>query len=484
MSSQVSLRPVIHIIGSLLFILGLGMLLPALVDSAVGDPDWSGFLGASAVTLAVAGGLFLATDGPVTTITIKQTFLLTSLSWVILALFGSLPFMFSSLQLSFTDAYYESMSGLSTTGGTVIVGLDTAPPGVLLWRALLNWFGGIGIIVMAIAVLPLLRVGGMQLFRTESSDRSDKPFASVQDTAGALAFTYLFLTLISALLFHLSGMIWFDAVCHAMAAVSTGGFSTKDSSLGWFNNSAVLWAAAVSMILGALPLTYYIRIVRNHRDLVKDSQVKVFLAFLVFAVLVMTLWAHYKVGLPWWDALSHSTANVTSIVTDTGFVSTDYGQWGGFAVAAFFFFYFIGGCTGSTSGSIKIFRWQIVVRTISNQMRRMLQPHRILVLRYNNKVIDIDVIESVFGFVIAYILSCALLTTVLSLMDIDFITSISAVASALAGAGPGLGHLVGPAGTFQPLPDAAKWILSLAMLLGRLEIFTVLILFTRAFWSE
>ena len=461
------------------------MLVPALVDSAVGHSDWVVFVTSSAITIGAAGALYLGTSGPIERFGVKQTFLLTTMAWVVLALFGALPFMMSTTQLDFTDAFYEAMSGLSTTGGTVIVGLDQAPPGVLLWRALLNWFGGIGIIVMAIAVLPVLRVGGMQLFRTESSDRGDKPFATVRDTANAITLTYLGLTVLSAVLFSLAGMDWFDAICHAMAAVSTGGFSTKDASLGYFESIPILWVAVVSMISGAVPLTFYIRLLRNFGGAaLADSQVWTLMGILAASVAAMTGWAYFEVGLEFIPALSHSAVNVVSIITDAGFVSTDYSAWGGFPMVAFFFFFFIGGCTGSTSGSIKIFRWQILFGSMQAQMIRMLQPHRVVVRTYNGKPVQPDVVDSVINFVFAYILSYVILTLMIAATGLDMLTASSSVASALAGAGPGLGPVVGPAGTFAPLPDAAKWVLCLAMLLGRLEVFTVIVLFTRTFWKS
>lgn len=485
LASRTAVGPVFHIIGLLLTILGFGMLVPAAVDAASRNVDWQAFIGASAATLVVSGGMVLATSGRIERFSVKQTFLLTTLAWIILATFGALPFMLSALGMSVTDSFYEAMSGLSTTGGTVIIGLDTAPPGVLLWRALLNWFGGVGIIVMAIAILPVLRSGGMQLFRTESSDKGDKPFATVQDTAGAIAVTYLILSLISAVLYRAAGMSWFDAICHAMAAVSTGGFSTKDASIGYYQSHAIIWVTTFSMMLGALPLTYYIRLLRNFRGAIfSDSQVVTLIIILVASITAMTAWTILVVHLPPWEAFTQSAMNVTSIITDCGLVSTDYGQWGTFAVAAFFFFYFIGGCTGSTSGSIKVFRWQILFCAMGIQMARMLQPHRVVLPVYHGKAVDQDVIESVINLVVAYIVSFAALSLALACMNLDFLTSASAVASALAGAGPGLGPIVGPSGNYATVPDAAKWVLSAAMLIGRLEVFTVLVLFSRAFWRD
>ncbi len=481
-----TLRPVFHIIGILLTILGLGMLLPAVADAAVGNPDWTAFVGASAATLAVSGGMVLATSSREPEhFTIKQHFLLTALAWVILTTFGALPFMMSAVKLSFTDAFFEAMSGLSTTGATVIVGLDNAPPGVLLWRALLAWFGGVGIIFMAIAILPVLRVGGMQLFRTESSDKSDKPFATIKDTVGAIAQIYLALTILSIIAFHLAGMNWFDALCHAMAAIATAGFSTKDASIGWFDSQAILWVATFSMLGGSVPLTWYIRSLRTPRaTLLGDSQVNTLLIVLVLCCGAIAAWAHLVIGMPLWDALSHSTMNVTSIITTTGFVSVDYSTWGGFPIVAFFFFFFIGGCTGSTTGSIKIFRWQVLAQSMLNQMQRMLKPHRVLVPLYQGKPLPEEVTGSVINFTFAYMAAFGIIALILAAMGIEFLTAASSSAATLGAVGPGLGPIVGPAGTYQPLPDAAKWVLSFAMLLGRLEVFTVMVLFLPTFWRD
>ncbi|CAK0775322.1 Trk system potassium uptake protein [uncultured Gammaproteobacteria bacterium] len=477
--------PVFHIVGVVLSILGVGMLLPCLVDLLNDDPDWSAFGGAAVLTLAVSGGMFLATADKITRFTIRQTFLLTTLSWACAAGVGALPLMLSALRLNFTDAYFEAMSGLTTTGSTVIAGLNHAPLGVLLWRAQLNWFGGIGVIIMAIAILPVLRVGGMQMFRTESADKNDRPFATVKDTAGAIAITYLVLTIISLVMFWSVGMSWFDALCHAMAAISTGGFSTKDESLAFFHSNAVLWVATATIIAGSMPLTYYVRLLRNFRTtLLADTQVLLMWSVLLVASVAMSAWVYQVVHLPLWDAISHATLNTVSIILDCGLISADYSQWGGFAVTAFFFFYFIGGCTGSASGSIKIFRWQILFKAMANQMTRMLQPHRVIRPIYNGKVVDHDVIDSVVNFVIAYIECYALLTLALAAFGLDFLSAASGVASALSGAGPGLGPVIGPGHTFGSLPEGGKWVLSFAMILGRLEVFTVLVLLAPTFWRD
>ena len=481
---MISIRPVFNIISFLVFFLGLGMLVPALADLAVGHKDWKAFVLASAFTVGISGAIYLSTrDDKMEPLSIRQTFLLTTLAWVVTGLVCSVPLMWSTLKLDVTDAVYEAMSGLTTNGGTVIVGLDSAPPGVLLWRALLNWFGGIGIIVMAIAILPVLRVGGMQLFRTESSDRSEKPFATLRDTANAIALIYVTLTVISAVGYRLAGMPTFDAICHAMSSVSTGGFSTKDASIGAFGSLSVMWVTTFSMIAGSLPLTWYIRMTRGSGRF-WDEQIRVFFAVVFIAGAVISVYAWQWVGLPFAQAFGHGFMNAVSIVTVTGFVSTDYSAWGSFAVGAFFFFVFIGGCTGSTSGSVKIFRWLILFKGMSIQMTRMVQPNRVVMPLYEGKPISDDVIESVINFVIAYIVAFAALSILLSSLGLDFLTASSAVASSLAGAGPGLGPLVGPAGTYAPLPDAGKWILTVAMVLGRLEVFTALVLLSPGFWRS
>lgn len=491
MTSRRYFGPVFHIIGILLTVLGIAMLVPALVDGLLGETGWRAFVGGSAATLICSVSMVLATGGAIERFTIRQTFLITTLAWIIIAGFGALPMSLSALHLSFADAYFESMSGLTTTGATVIVGLDHAPSSVLLWRALLHWYGGIGIIVMAIAVLPMLRVGGMQLFRTESSERGEKPFATVRDTANGIAMAYVALTLLSAIAFWLAGMTGFDAICHAMAAIATGGYSTHDASLGFYGSTAINWVATISMVLAAFPLTYYLKISRAFRQsrdpmvvIASDSQVQWLLGVVTVMSLVIAFWLHRSLGMPWGEAITQGAVHVASIVSSTGFVAADYGQWGSFVALCFFVLMFVGGCTGSTTGSIKIFRWQVLFRAIGIQLHRMQQPHRVIKPTYHGKALDRDVIESVINLLVAFVACLIIISLVLTAMDIDLLTSVSATAATLANVGPGLGPIVGPVGTFEPLPDAALWVLSLGMLLGRLEVFTVLVLLTPSFWRD
>ena len=483
---MIDLRPVFMVVGILLVTLAATMVIPALIDFASGHPDWLVFGASSAVTMLAGGLLYFGNHCPRTSFNVRQAFLLTNLAWVVVSAFAALPFAFSQLELSYTDAYFEAMSGLTTTGATVIVGLDRAPPGILMWRALLNGLGGVGILVMAVAVMPFLRVGGMQLFRMESSDKTEKVLPKTGTMAAAIVTTYLGLAFLCAICLYTAGMGLFDAVAHALAAVSTGGFSTRDASLAAFDSPWIEGILMVFMISGALPLSFYVRVLQHNarRRALRDTQVRAFLKVLASCVLVMTLWLWSTRDIALLQALRLAAFNVTSIVTDTGFVSTDYSQWGHFAVAAFLLFTFIGGCTGSTAGGIKIFRWQILFRAIAGQVVWMFQPHRVLPLKYDGRAYGQDVVGSVVSFVVAYLLAYALLTVAMCLFGLDFLSGASAVAAAMANAGPGLGPVVGPAATYKGLPEAATWLLSFAMLLGRLEIFTIAVLFAPQFWRE
>ncbi len=465
------------------------MAVPAAADGLAGSSDWTAFAISSFVTAGVGGALVLASGGKRPgTVTVRETFMLTTLAWTVLSVFAALPFAFSSTKLSVVDSLYEATSGLTTAGGTVIVGLDALPPGPLLWRILLNWIGGIGIVAMTLLVFPFLRVGGMQLFRTESSDRSDKLFGQAQDLAATIATVYVTLTMLSALGFYLAGMPWFDAIAHGMSAVSTGGFSTRDASLAAFPGVAHYWVATVSMIAGALPMTYYVRFWLQGREAFHDQQVRTFISFLLAAWAVMAGWAMLQTDLPdemaVHEILAHVAVNVTSVVTTTGLASDDYGAWGGFATAAFFALFFVGGCTGSTSGSIKIFRWQVLILSLRAQLRRMVTPHRVTMVIYAGKALTDDVVQSVVNFVVVFVLAFAALSLALAWTGLDFLSATSAVASALSGVGPGLGDVVGPAGNYTSLSPAAKLTLCFAMLLGRLEVLTVLVLLTPGFWKR
>lgn len=481
-NKALDVRPVLHIVGMLLVTLGAFMLVPGLLDLAEETKDRGAFFSSSLITIASGVSLIFAFRGEIKRINVRQTYLLTTLAWLACTAFGALPFMFTAPHLRYVDAFFETMSGLTTTGATVMTGLNTMDKGILLWRSLLHWIGGIGIVAMAVMVLPVLRVGGMQVFRSESSERSEKLVPTARGLAGTMLLVYVVLSIISMLGFVAAGMSGFDAICHSMASIATGGFSTKDESLAYFDSYAVDWVATFSMLAGALPLIWYVVLMRRHGAARASSQVLALFGVVAAVTIAMTLWVWTHVDMSFFAALTHSATNVSSIISTTGFTSTDYTKWDTFANVMFFLLMFVGGCTGSTSGSIKIFRWEVLARAVRAQLRLMLHPHRMAVIVYEGKILQDDVVESVISYFFTYVVTFALLSVVVSAFGADFITSISGVAATLGAVGPGLGDTIGPAGNYASLSDGAKWALTLGMLLGRLELFTVYMLLTRSFW--
>ena len=480
---MIDFRPTLFAIGVLLTTIAGAMLLPAATDGVLGNSDWSAFLLSAAVTAVFGIALTLAFKPRRFELTVKQTFILTTVSWIVVAAFAGLPFALSSRNLSPTDAYFEAMSGLTTTGSTVMVGLDATGEGLLLWRALLQWLGGIGIIGMAVAVLPLLRVGGMQLFLTESSYQSERSRPRAASLASSIAAIYVGLTALWVALLWAAGMSGFEAVCHGMTTIATGGYSTSDDSIGHFDSALIDGIVIVGMIVGSLPFVRYYQAVRGEPGaLWRDSQVQWFLATCAVMVILLAAWQWLTLDSAPLDALRAAAFNTISVITGTGYVTADYGQWGSFALTLMFFLMFVGGCTSGTTGGIKVFRYQVLFSALEVQIARLLRPHGVLVPHYNGRPIPDRVTGSVLGFFFVFFLAFTVTTFLLALHGYDFVTSVSGAATAIANVGPGLGDEIGPSGTFTRLSDSAKWILSAAMLLGRLELFTVLVLFLPAFW--
>jgi len=459
------------------------MCAPLAVDLAAGHDEWRVFAGSAALTAFIGVTMILTTRSTTLRMNIRQAFILTTGSWLVLTMFSALPFVFSELGLSYTDAFFEAMSGITTTGSTVIIALDAAPGGILLWRALLQWLGGIGIIVMAIAVLPMLKIGGMQLFRMESSDPSEKVMPRVTQVASGIGFVYLALTAICAVALWGVGFDGFDAVAHAMTTIATGGFSTSDGSIGGFANPAAEAIVTLFMIIGALPFVLYLQAVRgNFGVLIRDSQVRWFLILVIACIVVLGVWYHLTTGTPLGQSYREVAFNVVSIITGTGYTSADYGHWGAFAVGVFFFLMFVGGCAGSTTCGIKVFRFQVLYATAEAQIHRLVQPHGVYVPHFNKQPITEEIAGSVMGFFFLFVISFAAIALALGAIGLDFITAVSGAATAICNVGPALGETIGPSGTFATLPDAAKWVLSAGMLLGRLELFTVMVMFAPSFW--
>lgn len=487
--SAISIRgakPVAYFTGAVLVATAAMMIFPALVDLYFGSEDWKAFAFAAAITIIPGAALLIGNKGALKAgLSLRQAFLLTPLSWFSVSLFSAIPFYLSdqnTVSGNIASSFFESVSGITTTGATVISGLDSAAPGILLWRAILQWMGGIGIIGTAIAILPALGIGGMQLFRTESSDRSEKAMPRVRQIAKVLGQTYVGLTVIAILVYWAAGMRIFDAVAHGMTSIATGGYSTSDASFGAWDDNGIQWFAVLFMLSGTLPFVLYVRFVAGDRRAFWDRQVRTLMAFLATTVLLMGAWLYATGVYTLEPAFRHAAFNVVSVVTTTGYASADYTLWGNAIIGVFFGLTFVGGCTGSTSGGIKIFRFEVLVIMLKAHFMRLLYPHGVFPRYYGDRKLDDEVVGSVVAFFAVFFLTYSLLTIGLMGFGLDFLTSASGAATAVANVGPGLGHIIGPAGNFGSLPDGAKWLLSLGMLLGRLELFTVLILFIPRFW--
>lgn len=476
-------RGIFLINGIFAVMLAAAMLIPAVVDLVAGNADYQVFLAASAASGFLGGTVVACTWRRGVRLTLRGAFVLTTSVWLVLPTLAALPFAMAGLEMSFTDAFFEAMSGLTTTGSTVIIGLDNAPPGILIWRSILQWLGGVGIIVTAIAVLPLLQIGGMQLFRMESSESSDKAMPRAAQIAGATAVIYLVLTLVCAVLLWGSGLGAFDAMAHAMTTVATGGFSTRDASVGGFANPDMEWIMIVFMVLGSLPFVLYLQAVRGRpMALWRDTQVRWFFLTVGGLLALVALMTDLFLQVEPVEGLRLMLFNVISVMTGTGYASADYGEWGRAATVVFFFAMFIGGCAGSTSCGIKIFRFRVMFENARVQIQELIRPNSVLVPRFNGRPIESHVTDAVMSYFFLFAMVFAILAFLLTLTGLDMTTALSGAATAVANVGPGLGDIIGPSGNFQPLPDTAKWLLSAGMLLGRLELFTVLVLFTRRFW--
>lgn len=482
------LRPVFFVIGLMAAAMGMMMFVPMVVDLLFGDRSWQAFAISGVIVTLFGGTLATSTYTPKPDLRARGAFVLTVFSWIVLAVLAALPFLLDPVRLSFTDALFEATSGITTTGSTIMTGLDDAPKGILLWRAMLQWIGGIGIIVTAMAILPMLGVGGMQLFRLESSDVGEKILPRAQSIAITIASIYFLLTITCALAYMGTGMSGFDAAAHSMTTIATGGYSTSDASMGGFMDDGADIVGSVFMLLGALPFGVYMLMVRRGQfgAPMRDPQVRAFLlvvtllTLLVMVALIVSGAQDSELG--WVHSLRLSAFNTISIITGTGYATADYMQWGPLAVAAFFFFMFIGGCAGSTACSIKIFRYQVALEALRAYLFRMPRPHAIAPMRYGGRPLPDAIVYSVLGYFFLFFITVALIASLLGAIGLDPVTAWSGAGSAVANVGPGLGDIIGPSGTYQSLPNTAKWLLMTGMIVGRLEIVTALVVLTPSFW--
>ena len=481
---MIDLRPVGYVIGLLVTFLGVSMAVPIAADLYYGTGNAGAFVQAGIVTVLVGLAMTLSTaNGVGERLTLQQTFLIASGVWIALPLFGALPMMTGAPRLDFTNAFFEAMSGMTTTGSTVIGGLDIMPAGLLLWRSMLQWFGGIGIIVVAMVFLPELRIGGMQIFRSEAFETGGKVLPRAASIAARISVVYVLLTVVAAVTYWGLGMPGFDAVNHALTSLATGGFSTRDASFGAFQGP-LEYAASIFMILAALPFVRYVQLLAgDSRPIFADSQIRAFLWVVAAVTLMLVAYLAAATGEITEASLREALFNAVSIITGTGYASVDYQLWGAFPMVLIFCAGLIGGCAGSTTCSVKMFRYQILLASIRTQIKAIHSPHGVFTPRYEGRAIGEDVISSVMAFLVIFIVTLGVVAVLLSATGLDFVTSLSGAAAAIANIGPGLGPIIGPAGNFAPLSDTAKWILIVAMLLGRLELMVVYAILTVRFWQ-
>lgn len=480
------LRPVIYAIGIMVLLVTAAMLPCALLDIATGSESAFVFPVSMAISGTVGVIFWVMARGTDLRIGQREGFLLTVGVWVALNTVGALPFIASGTPV--TDAVFESVSGMTTTGATIFSGLDTMPPGLLLWRSILQWIGGVGIIVTAVAILPQLRVGGMQLFNLESSDQTGKFMPRVSDIAASIGFAYVALTVLCAALYSASGMGWFDAINHAMTTLSAGGFSTYDASFSQFNGSPAIYVAIVFMAIAAMPFSLFAILFLKGQigPLLRDPQPRLFVIISIVAAAVITFLREEELagaGLAArWDGAAHSWFNVVSVLSGTGYMTAPYDEWGPAIASVFLLITFLGGSAGSAAGGIKMFRLEITVKALFAWSQRMVQPHRRTPIRYSGRVVEEDTLQSVMVFLFLFVVTFMVSAALLSLDGLDSLAAISAAAACISNVGPGLGPEVGPSTNFGSLSDFSTWICTITMFLGRLELLVVFGLMTSRFW--
>jgi len=461
------------------------MLIPALFDLLNNNEEWSVFASTGIISFLMGITIVLAFKNRDIKIGSKETFLLSVLSWIFLAAISALPLYLSNLNLSYTDAFFEATSGITTTGSTILLNIEDASKGILIWRSILQWLGGVGIIVMAVAALPLLHMSGFQLFFSEQAEPSDKLKERVKNVATSIIIIYGIFTFICALLLNIVGMPLFDSICHAMTTIATGGYSTQNNSIGYYDSLPIEIVIILGMIMASLPFILFVKMYNNDiKSIFLDKQVKGFFLLLLLSIFIIAIWLNTKLNMSFIEAIRVSTFNVISIITGTGYSTEDFSKWGGFAIGLLFIFMLIGGCTGSTTGGIKIFRIQILFKVIAQQIQKIIRPHQIVKITYSKALIDDKTTLSILALIFLFIVSVFIIAALLYFMGLDLLTSFSAAATSIAVVGPGLSHEIGPSGNFSLLPNQAKWVLSAAMIIGRLEFLAVLILIMPSFWKR
>jgi trk system potassium uptake protein TrkH len=478
-------KPIALVGGTVICAVGFLLFIPLVTEVIYQTESWQSYAVPILLYLIVGGSLVITNRNVELKISTKEAFIITSLSWILLSVLCAVPFIYTQTNLSVVDSIFESMSGITTTGSTILHNLDELPKGILIWRALLQWLGGIGIVVIALVILPFLRIGGMQLFHLEGDDPYEKFLPKISSVVSKIIITYVVLTLILIILYFLNGMILFDAVAHSFTTISTGGFSTHDESFAYFQSNAILNIAIIFMIIGSIPFLLLAQTtINNIFNVFKDHQVQLFLLILIISITMIYYFARNYVEGEIFHQLSTISFNTISIISGTGYVSDNFENWGNYASILFLFLMFIGGCAGSTTGGLKIFRFQILFKYIVLHLKKMLQPHMVISAKFNGKKVPGSTYESVMILFFIYIITFASSALLLSFSGIDFLTCISAAASAISNVGPGLGEIIGPEGNYSALTNYSKLVLTLTMFLGRLEMLTIFVLFLPSFWKN
>jgi trk system potassium uptake protein TrkH len=478
-------RTIALVSGTVVCAVGFLLFIPLITEIIYQSGSWQSYAVPILLYLIVGGALVITNRNLDLKISTKDAFLITVLSWMLFTILCSVPFIYTEINLSVIDALFESMSGVTTTGATVMNNLDQAPKGILIWRAILQWLGGIGIIVIALVILPFLRIGGMQLFHLEGDDPYDKFLPKISSVVSKIFIVYIVLTIVLFFLYYLNGMSLFDSLAHSFTTISTGGFSTHNNSFAYFNDTTILNIAIIFMIIGSFPFLILAQSsFSNIKAVIKDHQIQLFLIILIFAVSLIYFFAKNYVDGDIFFKLSTISFNTISIISGTGYVSDNFENWGNYASVLFLILMFIGGCAGSTTGGLKVFRFQILFKYVSLHFKKMLKPHIVLATQFNGKTVPDSTYESVMTFFFLYIITFALSALLLSFSGMDFLTCISASASAISNVGPGLGEIIGPEGNYSTLTNYSKIVLLITMFLGRLEMLTIFILFIPSFWKN
>lgn len=481
---MIGYKQIFYVLGLLLILMGMAMLIPASVDIIYNNKDWEVFVLSSAIAIFLGGLMSIPTRDVGENLNKRELLILIPLAWITMPSIATLPIYTSELGLSFTDAYFESLSGMTTTGATILSNLDNAPPGILLWRSILQWMGGIGIVIMASGLLPIAQVGGMQLLQLEFDSRMEKILPRTAQLSLVIVLLYSAITLVCACLYFIFGMSGFDAINHAMTTVATGGYSTHDASIGYFNNDKIIITSIIFMIISSFSFVMIITTVRGQiGELFRDVQAK----WLITILSTVTIYMVYKNINSFdnlYDNILHTTFTITSLITGTGYTTFNYNLWGTVTVPLLVLIMIMGGSAGSTTCGIKMFRLKIMFETINSYLKNLIQPNGVFLPYYGKKSISQDVSISVIGYLVVFLFTLLIFTIVFSALGYDIVTALSAASSALSCVGPGIGDIIGPNSNYGDVSTSFKWVFTFGMLIGRLEIFTVLVLLSPSFWNK